>query len=138
MNRPKILFFAMLGTACLLTHVDLSDSPLDHKNRPATFEPLEYAFHIGVYGVLTFYGLMIFADPLDNSTDESRIEWAKQIGMIYGIFVIYGILDEVTQPLFNRNFEIPDLLFNMLGSAVAFAAFIVMELLKTIGVKLPE
>ena len=85
---------------------------------------LDYLFHFGEYGVLTFLTFLSFAD------NEFKMSYRKLILITLGL-ISFAILDEVHQKLIpGRSFNVKDILSNISGilAALLFCSAVFKEL----------
>lgn len=118
-----------LATTFFLTHVNLSGTVFDHKNLPSSLSLLDKCYHFVAYTILTFLVLYAFTNPKTTGRNKKRIRLtsAKRLCMWCCFIVVYGIFDECTQPFFGRNFEVFDLLANLVGIATGQMLLVLCE-----------
>lgn len=126
-STPLAALITYLAVTFFLTHVNISGTALDYKNFPGELGLIDKVYHFCSYGALTFMVLFAFTQPTEGSSRTIRLTSAKRM-IMWCVFVFaYGLFDECTQPLFNRNFEFFDLLANLFGVAAGQLAFVVCE-----------
>ena len=88
---------------------------------------LDKLMQFGAYGLFTTLVGITFIpvsrDPSETVTDLSPARLWK-IGLIMGLF---ATIDELTQPLFGRTFELADCVANVMGIAFGLVAFVVIH-----------
>lgn len=96
---------------------------------PTGMRPIAHAFrfhftdkfgHAGAYGGLTLLALAVW-----RIHRPSHIELRQKLSALLGICTLiacWGLVDEVTQPMFGRQFDWFDWLANLLGMALAVCA----------------
>lgn len=107
-----------------LTHVNLSGTVLDYRNLPSKLQVLDKAYHLVSYTMLSF--LILFTcmrAPQRHGSPNSRRLSARRLLVLSFFMIGYACFDEFSQPYFNRNFEVLDLLANMIGIATGQLLF---------------
>ncbi len=110
--RPILaLYWSAMAVGSHWPRLDLVDS---HETDLVFSMDLDKLLHIGAYAGLTL--LLVLAQP----TRLASARWAA-LGRAVGIAVVYGMIDEFTQPWFDRSFTWYDLASSAGGIALMTA-----------------
>lgn len=126
-SRGVVVLIVYLTTAFALTHIDINGTIIDYRNFPNQFRIVDKIYHFTAYAALMFLVLFVFGRPQkvtgrsDNAVSARRVVWLCLLVATYGVF------DEITQPLFNRNLEALDLVANCFGIFFGQILFIMLE-----------
>lgn len=127
-TKGKVLLFVYMTSTFILTHIKLKGTLLDHHNFPSDFQIVDKLYHFVAYFGLTFLVLFCLTKhPKKKPNAVVRVESARTMMMWCFFIVLYGLIDELTQPYFGRRFELLDLLANIVGISFAQAAFVMSE-----------
>jgi VanZ family protein len=105
------LYVALLFTSTHWPRLRLLDTP--------TMIPVDKIAHFSCYGGLTALALLLpigFLLRPDGRTVKRR--WAAALGL-WSLVALLGLIDETTQPWFDRDFEWADLACDTAGALLA-------------------
>ena len=132
MSVQSFLFASYWALLCLSTHLPFAvTSRASHRGwydvflvgvsdlgRAATwtrYDNIDKALHIGAYALLTalaFNAAVTY--PAFRARSDRRLTWAAMVTVPI-VLAGYGLLDELTQPLFGRSFDWRDFISNLIG-----------------------
>ena len=122
MNRIWIWFdprWLAAATASLFVLLVLTHIPQEMMPRPLQVRLIDKIEHMVAYGVVAFLFLLSFR----------RRPGVKVMLALLLIAAVIGVLDEVTQPWFNRMASMHDWIADVIGIAMAGAFFLLLQLL---------
>ena len=111
-----ILYWVLL---VLLLHWPLNLKPPHHWLSADKF------VHVALYGVLAIFLVMVI-DPL-CAVHRSAYSAFTRCGLVLLLVAIQGMVDEITQPLTGRSFDMIDWAFDLLGAVLALLIYRAME-----------
>lgn len=127
-NKKKVVLIVYLFFIFCMTHIDLNGLGLGHINfRSANLIIVDKLFHFSAYAMLAFIVLFTATGKITLDRGRIRLTSAKRVIVWSFIVLLYAFADEITQPMFNRSFEIGDLIADAIGISVGQTVFVVCE-----------
>jgi len=126
-SRGVVILVVYLTTAFVLTHINIDGTIIDYRNFPSQFRIVDNIYHFTAYAALMFLVLFVYGRPRNAKGQSTNAVSARRVVWLCVLVAAYGVFDEITQPLFQRNLEALDLVANCFGIFFGQILFIALE-----------
>ncbi len=125
-RRGSLAMLVLCGYVVLLSlalHVDLRGTPFHASRFPPYLRFADKVFHLVTYGGLTVLVLYVARIRAGSPLAGRKRNMAARQALLALIVILWGTLEEITQPYFGRNFDVQDCLANVVGVVMGVAAY---------------